>query len=533
MLVSGLDILVLGLYFVLVVGLAVFLARRDSRRSQATSSEDYFLAGRSLGWVAVGLSLIASNLSSTTLIGLSGAAYNTGLSISAYEWMTTFVLVFFAIFFVPYFLGSRIFTLPEFLEKRFDRRSRYYFSGMTILGNMFIDTAGTLFAGALVIHFFFPQVDYWLSATILAVVAGVYTAIGGLRAVVYTDMAQTVILFVGSTVAAYLLYQVAGPWSSIVASTPPEMLSVIRPLSDGTMPWLGLLTGVPILGFYFWCTNQFVVQRVLAAKNVQHARWGILFAAFLKFAAMFILLFPGIMAREVFPGLETPDLVFPTIVAELLPVGLKGLVLAGLIAAIMSSIDSTLHSASTLVTMDFVRPLRPQTTQAQLTLIGRMVTLLFMLVSILWIPVIANFETLFAYLQSSLAFFVPPVVAVFLLGLFWKGATASGAFWGLVVGHVTSLSAFVLQQTGFFPHLHFLIVAGLIFASSALAIALISFCGACPVSLESQQWTWRASGQQVGAVSRAVDERLSWWQDYRLHSALMVVITLSFVIFFW
>ncbi len=532
--VSLLDLSVIFLYLILVVGFAVFLARRDSKASAAGSAEDYFLAGRSLGWVAVGLSLIASNFSSTTLIGLSGAAYYTGLSISAYEWMTTFVLVFFAIFYVPYLLGSRIYTLPEFLEKRFDWRSRRYFSAMTVIGNMLIDTAGTLFAGALVIHFFFPQLAYWQAATLLAIAAGLYTAIGGLRAVVYTDMAQTVVLILGAGLLAFLTYSVAGPWSEVVQQTPPEMLSVVRPLDDPTMPWLGLLLGVPILGFYFWGTNQFIVQRVLAARDIHHARWGILLAALLKFSAMFILLFPGVMARGLFPDLESPDLVFPTMVAELLPIGLKGLVLAGLIAAIMSSIDSTLHSAATLVTMDFVKPLRPHLSQEKLKRIGQVVTLVFMVIAILWIPVIANFATLFNYLQSALAYFVPPVVAVFILGLFWKGATPLGAFRGLWGGHVISLAAFVLPRFELLPSLHFLVAAGVVFLGSALIILVTSGLDSAPRDPSREEWTWSARSRLKAAQgSLALEESLAWWQDYRLHSLVLVVLTLAFVFIYW
>jgi SSS family solute:Na+ symporter len=317
--IVDLSLIVIYFFVVIVIGF------RSAHRHSGTA--DYFLAGRRLGWILVGLSLFASNISSTTLVGLSGSAYATGISISNYEWMASILLVFFAIFFIPYYLSARIYTVPEFLELRFRPACRNYFSVLTIVGNLFIDTAGTLFAGALVVQYFFPSIELWQSGLVLALIAGVYTAAGGLTAVVYTDAIQAVILLIGALVMTLLGLRAVGSWENVVASTPPEMFSMIRPLDDPTMPWLGTLVGVPVLGFYFWCTNQFIVQRVLGARDVHQARWGALFAGLLKLPVLFIMVFPGIMARQLFPSLERPDLVFPALVTELLPVGLKGLVL--------------------------------------------------------------------------------------------------------------------------------------------------------------------------------------------------------------
>ncbi|MCB0321492.1 MAG: sodium/solute symporter, partial [Bdellovibrionales bacterium] len=294
------------------------------------------MAGRNLHWSVIGFSLFASNISSTTLVGLAGAAYATGISISNYEWMASVVLVFFAVFYIPSYLHNKLFTMPEFLERRFDRRCRYYFSILNILGNIFIDTAATLYAGCLVLGMFFPNLDMTTTAIALAVFAGIYTSVGGLSAVVYTDVIQAVLLIIASTVLTVLCISAAGSWSNVLSNTPAEFLSLIRPSNDPVMPWTGLLVGVPVLGFYFWCTNQFIVQRVLAAKNIHHARWGALFGALLKLPVLFIMVFPGIAARFLFPDLKTPDLVFPTLVVEFLPVGIQGLVLAALLAAIMS-----------------------------------------------------------------------------------------------------------------------------------------------------------------------------------------------------
>ncbi len=514
---EAIDIGLILLYLLVVVLIGVHYARRHS------GTADYFLAGRKLGWVVVGLSLFASNISSTTLVGLSGSAYATGISISNYEWMASIILVFFAVFVIPYYLSARIYTIPEFLELRFRRACRTYFSGLTIIGNVFIDTAGTLFAGALVVSHFFPGVELWQSGIVLAVIAGIYTAAGGLAAVVYTDAIQAVILIVGSIAITLLGLRAVGSWDQVVAATPPEMLSMIRPLDDPTMPWLGTLIGVPILGFYFWCTNQFIVQRVLGARDVHQARWGALFAGLLKLPVLFIMVFPGLMARQLFPALERPDLVFPALVNELLPLGLRGIVLAGLLAAIMSSIDSTLNSASTLVTMDFVKHRWSKIADERLTVIGRIVTITFMVISAAWVPIVARATTLFEYLQSSLAYLFPPVVAVFLLGLFWKRTSGTGALIGLVAGHLFSLGWFLLQRfTDIVPPIHFLNLAGVFLLVSAVVVILASLATDPPTEEQVRKYTWsRRYVEQVTQVTKP----FPWYKDYRWQSLVLLLLT--------
>lgn len=311
---STLDLAVIGVYFILVLYIGLRMAKRTH------SGEDFFLAGRRLGWVPVGFSLFASNISSTTLVGLSGAAYTWGIAVSNYEWMAAFVLVFFAIFIIPYYLNARITTVPEFLGRRFDRRSRLYFSALTLFSNIVVDTAGTLFAGAIVLKVFYPELDLFTTCLCLALVSGLYTAAGGLAAVVYTDVLQALVLLIGACTVSYLSFaQLDFSWASVVAATPPQKLSLMLPLDDPNLPWLGTLVGVPILGFYFWCTNQFIVQRVLGARSIAHARWGALFAGFLKLAVLYIMVLPGVMAGMFLPVLDNADAVFPMLVTKLLP----------------------------------------------------------------------------------------------------------------------------------------------------------------------------------------------------------------------
>lgn len=511
---STLDLFVVGAYFLVVLGIGLYISFRTH------TSDDLFLAGRSLSWPAIGFSLFASNISSTTLIGLAGAAYISGISVANYEWMAAIVLIIFVFFVAPVYAKARIGTVPEYFLRRFDRRSGLYFSGMTIVFNILIDTAGSLYAGALVLQLFFPTWDMTLICVGLALVAGLYTVAGGLKAVVYTDVIQAVVLMVGSMILAYAVYQeMGGDWQSFVEQTPESYLSLIRPLDDPHLPWLGTLIGVPVLGFYFWCTNQFIVQRLLAAKDLASARWGALLGGGLKLPVLFIMVLPGTMGRLLFPDLERGDLVFPTLVLELLPSGLIGLVLAGLVAAIMSSVDSTLNSASTLVTLDFVKPRAPHLSEKQLARLGRGVMVLFMTLAALWAPQIAHFSGLFQYLQEMLAYFVPPIAAVFVLGLFYRRAHGLSAFLTLILSHGFGVVLFGLSKGGGVELPHFTIVAGLLFGMSLLlGVGLSQLKGSV------------SQDEKVRFTSSDFDgSRLTGLFDYRLLSLLLLLTTLVMV----
>lgn len=514
------DLIIVAGYFVIVFYIGLRMAQRTH------NAEDLFLAGRRLTWLPIGLSLFASNISSTTLIGLAGAAYTWGIAVVNYEWMAAPILVFFALFMVPLYLNARIGTVPEFLERRFDRRVRRYFSLLTIFANIVVDTAGTLFAGAIVLTVFLPGLDIVSAALILAGIAGVYTAAGGLAAVVYTDVLQAVILLIGSAIVAVLAFaQLDYSWSTLVSNVPQNHLALMLPLDDANLPWLGTLVGVPILGFYFWCTNQFIVQRVLGARSVADARWGALLAGLLKLSVLFLMVLPGVMATVFLPGLEQGDQVYPTLIATLLPPGLAGLVMAALVAALMSSIDSTLNSAAALVTLDFVKPLRPEITPRQTVWVGRSVIALFMVLSALVAPLIGNFEGLFHYLQTALAFLVPPVVVIFLLGLFYPTAGAGSALITLVGGHLVSALCFAAMLSGWL-NLHFTLIAGLIFTVSAVLFLVAGWLTRVP------------SPEQIeGVIYRpGIAARTSpgpWWSDYRIHAVLLMLLTLWLVVAFW
>src|SRR6056297_1051263 len=406
------DYLIVVVYFIGIIAHGIYVSKK-----QKGDSDGYFLAGRTLPWYLIGFSLFASNMSGSSFVGLMGGSYANGVVIFNYEWTAALVLILFAIFILPSFLRAKISTVPEFLERRYDVRSRRAFSLFTILAIMFIDTAGALYAGGLVISNVTGYLNLWTAVAVLALVAGIYTILGGLSAVVVTDTVQAILLIIGAAALFWLGLNEIGGWQELFVDVPEEKTKLILPADDDFLPWTGLW-GVVLLGFYYWTINQFVVQRTLGAKNLKEGQVGALFAGFLKLPNLFLMILPGLIALKLYPDLETPDLAFPTLAFELMPVGIRGLIMAALIAAIMSSLDSALNSASPLVVKDFVEPLKPDLEDETLVKIGRVVTGIAMVIGAIYAPMIAGFESLFSYFQSSLSYIVPTIVVVYILGLF-------------------------------------------------------------------------------------------------------------------
>ncbi|HBK56986.1 MAG TPA: sodium transporter [Xanthomonadales bacterium] len=514
---EAIDILIVIIYGLAVIGLGLAVSRR------AAGSEDYFLASRQMRWPSIGLALLASNISSTTLIGLAGAAYAIGISVYNYEWMATVVLAFFCVFFLPFLLRSRVYTLPEYLERRYDRRARLYFSGLTIFLNIVVDTAGTLFGGAIMLKLILPDWPLWSIVAVLALSAGIYTVAGGLRAVIHTETVQAVILLAASVLIAWFAFAKAGGWDAVMTAVPAEKLSLIRPIDDPGVPWLGTVFGVSLLGFYFWCTNQFMVQRVLSAQDEHHGRWGSLFAGVLKLPVLYLMVLPGTCAILLYPELTQPDLVYPTLVFDLLPHGLIGLVVAGFFAAIMSSIASTFNSAATLVTMDFIRPLRPDADGRALVRIGRIATLVFMVLAVLWAPQIERFSSLWQYLQAVLAYAVPPICALFLVGLFWRRANAFGAAACIAVGLIAGAALFHANVLAVEPlGLHFLYVAPILFALCLAALVVASLLTPAPEPGRIEGLLWTRAFYR--AESLALRQQ-PLWRNYRVQALLLIALT--------
>ncbi|WP_217632163.1 sodium:solute symporter [Rubrimonas cliftonensis] len=513
------DLAVILFYFAAVLAIGVLVARG------VETGDDLFLAGRRLSWPEIGGSLFASNISSTTLIGLAGAAYTSGIAVSNFEWMAGVVLVFMGFFVIPIFLKSRITTIPEYLQLRFDRRARLYFSAITILLTIIVDTAGGIYAGAVVLQTFFPDLVLWQTCFALALVAGLYTAAGGLAAVVYTDVIQTVVLIVGSTILTIIVFgQFGYSWEAAKAAIPEGHLSLIRPLDDDSLPWLGTLVGVPVLGFWYWATNQYITQRVLGARSVRHAQWGANLGGLLKLLPLFIMVLPGAMAIGLFPDIENGDEVFPTLVREMLPVGLTGLVLAGLVAAIMSSIDSTLNSASTLVIKDFVEAPETPIEPKRVGRLGRITTLTLMLVAAVWAPQIASFGGLWNYLQQAFSILVPPVAAVFLLGIFWDRGGRQSAIWTLVSGHIVGLALFLATDAGWWP-LHYTVNVGLMTAFSVLVFVVVALNEGYPEHAKTDGLTFEPG--------MSPEDDLALWKRPGVQGFVILALTAAMIVAFW
>lgn len=470
---TAIDAGVVAGYLAIILAIGLWAGRGGH------DATDYFLAGRSLPWYLIGFSFFASNMSGASFVGLIGASYSHGMVVFNYEWTATLALIVLALFMLPVFLRAQLFTLPEYLEARFDRRSRRTYAVFTILTLLFIDMAGAIYAGGIVISTVFPALDLGRTSAALALLAGLYTLVGGLRAVVLTDALQAVLILLGSALILVFGLAEAGGWDAVLARVGTASATLMRPADDAFLPWPGLL-GVVLLGFYYWTLNQYFAQRALAARSLDEGRKGALFGGLLKLPNVFLMVMPGMIALALFPDLDTPDRAFPALAFELLPAGLRGLLLTALIAAIMSSLDSAMNAAASLLTMDLVRGLRPQTSGRALLVIGRWFTAGLIVVAALYAPLIERFGSLFAYCQSTLAYLVPPIVAVYLGGLFVRRLPAASAFPALAGGIGLGGLLFVAKEvTGLWaaiglPPVHFTYMAILMFGVAVASMALVA-----------------------------------------------------------
>lgn len=512
-----LDLGIIVFYLIAVVAVGIYFG------SKHKNAEDYFLAGRNLTWPIIGFSLFASNMSSNSLVGLAGAGYKDGFSVYSYEWMAVIVLILFAVFFLPFYLKNKIFTIPEYLERRYSYAVRAYASLIAITLNILVDIAATLYAGGLVINLIFPTLSLSMIIVGLAIIAGVYTVTGGLSSVMYTDAVQAVILILGSALITYMAYQQIGGWEAVYAITEADHFKVMKPIDDEAMPWPSVFTGVLIIGFYFWGTNQYITQRTLASKNIRQGQWGAIFAGFLKLSILFIMIFPGAMARVLYPDMQQLDMIYPTMLFDLLPTGLLGLVLAGLIAAMMSSLDSGLNSVSTLVTMDFVQKLKPNADSKSLMNIGRVVTGLVMIIAIIWAPKIGQFEKLWDYLQNTLAWFCPPVVALFVMGLFFRKSNNLGALLSILVGFSITVWLISLKMMGSTVALpNFLYVAFWHFVICCAVLYVGSIFGTAKPESELAKVVWTKDNYTEETIAL---KDLAWYKNYRIQSLVLIAIT--------
>src|SRR5438309_208333 len=437
---AAVDLAIIGVYFAIIFAIGLYFARRER------TSTDYFLAGRNVGWFFIGASLFVSNISTEHFIGLSGTGASSGLAVGHFEWLACLILLMLGWVFVPFYLRSNVFTMPEFLERRFNRQSAVYLAGMSIIAYIFTKISVQLYAASVVLERVAGW-KLWETAVVLVIATGIYTVAGGLAAVIYTDTVQTLILITGAVALTIIGLGRVGGLEHLRTMVPPEYFHMIKPSSDSNFPWTGIFFGAPILGIWYWCTDQVIVQRVLSARDEGHAKAGTIFAGFLKILPVFMLVLPGIIAFALFPEqVKKPDFAYPTLVLNLLPVGLVGLVMAALLAAVMGAMSSVFNSASTLVTLDFYKKLRPQASEKQLVNFGRVATGVMVLLGLLWVPFIHYLSSqLYIYLQSVQAYISPPISACFILRILWPRLNGSGAIASLLTGFVLGAARFILE----------------------------------------------------------------------------------------
>ena len=434
------DWLVLGIYFLALIAVAVWVVLQKNK-----NTEDYFLAGRNVGWFVIGASIFASNIGSEHVVGLAGTGFESGTPMAHYE-LHAWIVLLLGWLFLPFYIRSGAFTMPEFLEKRFDSRSRWFLSVFSLVAYVLTKVSVTIYAGGIVVSELLA-IPFWYGAIGIVIFTGIYTVIGGMKAVIYTETLQTVVLILGSVIITYLGLQEVGGWSQLretVIAVSPDHFNMWRPMSDPNFPWTGLLIGGTIVGIWYWCTDQYIVQRTLAANNIKIGRRGAIFGAYLKLLPILIFLVPGIIAfalsiqnPEVF-SIDKADRAFPMLVKTLLPVGLKGLVAGGLMAALMSSLASVFNSCSTIFTIDIYKKLKPEKSEKSLLQIGKIATGFIVLLGIIWIPIMEKIGggVMYQYLQNVQSYIAPPVTAVFLLGIIWKRVNSSAAIITLLAGFV-------------------------------------------------------------------------------------------------
>jgi SSS family solute:Na+ symporter len=508
-----LDIAVIIGYFLILLGIGYWAARREKN-----VSSDYFLAGRDVGWLAVGASLFASNIGSEHLVGLAGTGAASGLAVGHFEWLACFMLLLLGWLFVPFYLRSGVYTMPEFLERRFNSASRWYFTWVSVVGYVLTKISVTLFAGGIVMRAV-TGMDLYTSAGILIVITGLYTIVGGLRAVIYTEVMQAVVLIVGSAALVILGLNAVGGWSELHARLPADFFSMWKPANHPDFPWTGVVFGAPILGVWYWCTDQHIVQRVLAAKNVTAARRGTIFAGFLKILPVFIFVLPGMIAAALYSDVRSSsgDSAYPALVTRLLPVGFKGLVLAGMLAALMSSLASAFNSCSTLLTWDVYRKLRPNASEARLVQVGRASTVVLVILGLAWIPFMKYISPqLYIYLQSVQAYIAPPIAACFLFGVMSKRLTGQAALTTLLLGFVLGAMRLILELRkthltpgglwAWYAGINFLHFAALLFVLSTVILVVVSLATAAPSTAQVADLTLQTATVSP-VTSEATDER--------------------------
>ena len=569
------DWIVILAYFSLILGIAWWVIRQKH-----DTSDEYFLAGRNLGWFVVGASIFASNIGSEHLVGLAGSGATDGVAMAHYE-LHAWCLLVLGWVMAPFYMRSKVYTMPEFLERRFSPTARWLLSLISLVAYVLTKIAVGIFAGGIVFGVLMPEVNifgldsFWVGSILVILLTGVYTILGGLKAVAYTEAIQTVILILGSILVTYFGLKALGGWVELKAIAGSEMFNLWKPLVppgvEGTWapvktdthmawyftsnyPWLGMLLCAPIIGLWYWTTDQYIVQRTLGAANLTEARRGTIAAAFFKLLPVFIFIIPGMIAFALATSGKMTELAsamtdgsghiirenaqqaFPLLVATVLPAGIRGIVVAGLLAALMSSLAGVFNASATLFTMDFYSKLNPKASEQNLVRIGRLATVVMVIIGLLWIPVIQGAKGLYDYLQTVQGYLAPPIFVVFFFGIFMKRLNAKGALWALGVGFAMGLirlavdTPVALIDKNFynegsflwvFNNIYFQYYSLLIFIVSAIVMVVVSYATP-PPSYE------HISGLTFGTMTK--EHRLETKSSYSTSDIVLSVVVVLLII---
>ena len=576
-------------YFGILLVVAWWVVRKSK-----DSTTDYFLAGRNLGWWVIGASIFASNIGSEHIVGLAGSGATSGVAMAHYE-LHAWCLLVLAWVFVPFYMKSMVFTMPEFLERRFDQRSRYVLSIVSLITFVISKIAVGIFAGGVVFGTLLPEMQitlggttidsFWIGSVLVIVLTGLYTTLGGMRAVAYNDAVQVVVLIVGSALLTFYGLHALGGWSELRHWCGSEMFNLWKPLIppgvesswapvmetdaagkivkeawyfNGYFPWLGMLFCAPIIGLWYWCTDQYIVQRALGAPNEKVARQGSIFAAFLKLFPVYLFIVPGLIFFALaksgkvaeLAGMVGPDGVmnasasngaFPMMVQYLLPSGIRGIVVAGLLSALMGSLAGVFNACSTLFTVDLYQKWNPRASESKLVSIGRNATIVMVLIALAWIPVIKNSRGVYDYLQSVQGYLAPPIFVVFFLGVFNKRMNAQGALWAMIVGFVLGIFRMLVDtpvtlgmagyEKGSFlwiiNNIYFQYFSVFITIVSAIVMVTVSYMGAAPAEGSIKSLTFATKTAEDKRQSNA-----SWgWQEVTGSAVVLLLITGSYLYF--
>lgn len=525
-----LDWIVIGGYFLVLLGIALWVILQKQK-----TTEDYFLAGRNMGWFVVGASIFASNIGSEHVVGLAGTGASDKLPLLIYE-LHAWIVLMLGWVFLPFYARSGVFTMPEFLEKRYSPNARWFLSIFSLLAYILTKVSVTIYAGGVVISSLL-NIDFLTGALATVILTGLYTVLGGMKAVVYTEALQTVILILGAATLTFVGLDAVGGWGELKATVGEDYFDMWRPPSDPDFPWPSLVITSTIVGIWYWCTDQYIVQRVLTAKNIKEGRRGTIWGGFLKLLPVFLFLIPGVIALALKQQgkleWESADQAFPVLMSNLLPAGLRGLVAAGLLAALMSSLASVFNSCATLFTKDIYEKLRPGTPEKKLLNIGKIATVIIVFLGIAWIPVMQNISgVLYEYLQSVQSYIAPPITAVFLLGVFSKRINAKGAMATLVIGLAIAIVRLVLElsknyldpESVFFliGDMNFLSFAAWMFLASVLIAVVVSLMSPAPSEEQLEGLTYATLTDAQKAENKA---------SYNIWDILASLAVLAIVVF--